>query len=392
MQNRRLALLNDRAAARTNVVSEVHPYVGFVEKPGPASKYRRSGGGQPVPISKFGYVDDKEPIQARRADRVIVAILGGSVACHFAINGSARLEEELSRSPEFAGKEFVFLNLALGGYKQPQQLMTLAYLLALGAEFDLVLNIDGFNEVALYELENASRHIFPAYPRSWQVRISSADPDIMRTTALLLALEEQRNDLARWNSQAPLRFSVLCNLAWEFRDRHRARAADGIITDYYRSKGRHEPYFITGPPTDFASSALLYEHLATIWANSSSALESLCRSKGIRYYHFLQPNQYVPGSKPIGDDERRVAIAPEHPYRRAVETGYPLLIQKGRDLKTQGISFFDLTQLFAGHPEAIYSDDCCHFNQAGIELMSQAIAQSLLTKNAAAIDTTRAKQ
>ena len=85
-----------------------------------------------MPISKFGYVDDKEPILARRSDRIIIAILGGSVACHFAaINGVAKLGAELSRSPEFAGKEVVFVNLALSGYKQPQQLMTLAYLLSL---------------------------------------------------------------------------------------------------------------------------------------------------------------------------------------------------------------------------------------------------------------------
>ena len=42
----------------------------------------------------------------------------------------------------------MFVNLALFGYKQPQQLTTLAYLMSIGGQFDLVLNIDGFNEVA----------------------------------------------------------------------------------------------------------------------------------------------------------------------------------------------------------------------------------------------------
>ena len=129
-----------------------------------------------------------------------------------------------------------------------------------------------------------------------------------------------------------------------------------------------------------------------IWANASSALSGLCRGKGIRYYHFLQPNQYVPGSKPMGDDEKRVAFNADHPYRRAVETGYPLLIQKGRDLEKEGVPYFDLTQIFAGHPEALYNDDCCHFNQAGIDLMSQSIAAAILAKSTAAIDTSPPKQ
>jgi hypothetical protein len=268
--------LNDVEGPKPNIVSEVHPYVGFVEKPRQESSFRRFADGRPMPVSRFGYVDDKEPIQTRRPDRIIIAILGGSVACHFAINGVAQLGEQLSSAPEFAGKELVFVNLALSGYKQTQQLMTLAYLLLLGAQFDLAINIDGFNEVALYELENAGRHIFPAFPRSSQVRISSADPDVLITTAGLIANEEQRNDLASWYSRAPWRFSVLCNLYWEFRDRRLGRAADGIITSFYRGNGGRHPYFITGPPTKFAGRAELYQHHVAIDCHRYTCEESGC--------------------------------------------------------------------------------------------------------------------
>src|SRR5262249_23951485 len=152
----------------------------------------------------------KQPIQTRGPGRVVVGILGGSVACQFAVNGTARLEAELSKSSEFANRRLIFVNLALGGYKQPQQLMTLAYLLSLGAEFDLVLNIDGFNEVALYELENASHHVFPAFPRSWHARIGTTEQVSGLTKGRLLVIEEQRTELARWHSRAPWRYSILC--------------------------------------------------------------------------------------------------------------------------------------------------------------------------------------
>jgi hypothetical protein len=122
----------------------------------------------------------------------------------------------------------------------------------------------------------------------------------------------------------------------------------------------------------------LYEHLAAIWANSSSLLNRLCSDKGMRYYRFLQPNQYLPGSKPISEAEKHVAIQVDHPYRQGVEMGYPLLIRNGRALKEQGIPFYDLTGIFGDHPEAIYIDSCCHSNQVGLDLMAQAIAHAIL--------------
>ena len=49
--------------------------------------------------------------------------------------------------PRFAGKQIWVVSFALGGYKQPQQLMVLAYYLSLGQPLDVVVNVDGFNEI-----------------------------------------------------------------------------------------------------------------------------------------------------------------------------------------------------------------------------------------------------
>ncbi|WP_165221039.1 hypothetical protein [Aquisphaera insulae] len=358
--------------------AQVHPYVGYVEEPGGESGVRRLVDGHSIPITDYGYIDDKSPLQRRGDDRVIVGITGGSVASFFAVNGIKSLEESLSSDPRHAGKRFVFLNLALGGYKQPQQLMTLNYLLCLGAEFDLVINIDGFNEVALYELENKSHHVFPAFPRGWHSRIGVNDPVLGRARARLLTIEEQRSDLARWYSGFPWRYSLLFNLAWEYRDRRLGWEAYRILEGYSRSSESRGPYVVTGPPVDFATPEALFEHLAMIWANSSSLMNQLCRGRGIGYFHFLQPNQYLPDSKPMGRAERETAIIPDHPYRRGVEMGYPLLIRRGRTLAEAGVSFHDLTGIFSDHPGAIYADSCCHYNQAGYDLMARAIARAIL--------------
>ena len=266
--------------------------------------------------------------------------------------------------------------------------MTLAYLMTLGAAFDLVLNIDGFNEVALYELENAGHNIFPAFPRSWNARVGSADPVMGLTRGRLLVIEEERTELARWHSRAPWQYSVLSNLLWGIRDRRLAWKAFQVQTDYSRAQVRRGPYAVTGPRREFANRQELHEHLAAIWANSSSLLNRLCNDRGMRYYHFLQPNQYLPGSKPMGDEEKRTAIWKEHPYREAVEIGYPLLIREGHRLTEQGIRYFDLTGLYRDHPEATYDDNCCHLNQRGLDLMAQAIARAILDGRVTA-DTSR---
>jgi hypothetical protein len=37
-------------------------------------------------------------------------------------------------------------------------------------------------------------------------------------------------------------------------------------------------------------------------------MRALCRGNGIPFFVFLQPNQYLPGRKPMGREEQAVAI------------------------------------------------------------------------------------
>jgi hypothetical protein len=367
-----------RSAAERGIAARVHPYVGFVEEPRDDSGVIPFGQERPVPVSTFGYLDRAGPIHARAEGKVIVGILGGSVASLFAVNGAERLRADLHESPSFAGKELVFVNLALGAYKQPQQLMTLSYLLALGARFDIVLNIDGFNEVALYESENGGRRIFPAYPHGWYGRVEVADPQLGRLLGEVAYVNSRRADLARTFSKPPWRYSVLCNLLWEALDRGYPARIHALKEEFRRTSPARGNYFVTGPPSHFATREALYEHLASLWANSSIQLAALCSANGIRYHHFLQPNQYLAGSKPLGRRERREAYRADHPYRPSVELGYPLLIRNGRDLRARGVRLHDLTGLFAGIDEPIYADDCCHYNRRGYEIMADRVAAAIL--------------
>ena len=129
----------------------------------------------------------------------------------------------------------------------------------------------------------------------------------------------------------------------------------------------------------FASDAARLEHLAGLWERSSLQMHRLARASGARCFHFLQPNQYVPGSKPIGPKEAAVALA-EGPfcYRDAVEEGYPLLIDRGARLNAAGVNFHDLTSVFRSEPRAMYSDACCHFTTPGYLRIAEAMADAVV--------------
>jgi hypothetical protein len=101
----------------------------------------------------------------------------------------------------------------------------------------------------------------------------------------------------------------------------------------------------------------------------------LCEGLGIAYFHFLQPNQYVPGGKPMGEAERRIAFREDSPLRLPIERGYAQLRQAGASLVAEGVAFSDLSELFRDVHEPTYVDDCCHLDTFGNQLLAAAIGR-----------------
>jgi hypothetical protein len=367
-------------AERPGLILQIHPYVGYVETP-PRTVGGDSGGRpHPYSVTPYGYADTVSPIQTRSPGKLIVAVTGGSVAWSFHMHGTRRLKALLQRDPALARKEIVFVNLAVSGYKQPQQLMTLNYMLVLGAQFDIVINIDGFNEAALYEAENAARHVFPAFPRSWQNRVEVSGPRVSKYLGPIENLTEHRLHLARGFSRLPWKYSPLCNLVWSIADGLSETRIRALEVEYGESTTPASNYVVEGPGWKFATREDLYRHIVALWKNSSIQLDNLCTSNGIRYYHFLQPNLLVPGAKPLTAAEQHMAAHRDNMYRPGVESAYPRMIDEGRALKARGERFTDLTQMFAGHPEGVYVD-ICHFNQAGNDLLADRVAEAILGRD-----------
>jgi hypothetical protein len=358
---------------QTSNLYVIHPYLGVVLNPAYPGPMPLEG-----PITEFGFCDVGPPVHQRADNQVIVGIVGGSVASIFARQGRDTLIEELKRSPDFAGKDIVVVNLAVGGFKQPQQMMALNYALALGAEFDVLLNIDGFNEVALYPPENWAAGIHPLYPRSWHLFVRDVtDATSQRLLAEVFSAQRQRRQWARLFRKSILKNSVMMNLLWSVGDRYHQGEITRCTRALQQWKPPALPYRARGPLTAFSNEEVLYQELVTIWKRCSLQLHRTCKGHGIAYYHFLQPNQYDEGAKAMGGSERRVAWLDNHPGKHSVEVAYPLLRAAGKSLVKEGVNFHDLTMIFRDHPEPIYVDTCCHFGRAGNVILARAIAAIL---------------
>lgn len=374
--------LYESARGRREITPVVpHPFLGFVYNPdfdpiGVAQRHT-------MPVSAWGFLDDKSPIVERRPDQVVVGIFGGSVAYWLSVKGIGPLLDELHRVPELRSKRIVVVRTALGGSKQPQHLAALAYLLALGAHFDVVVNLDGVNEVS-----PGPGDTFPAFPRSW--------PGLMGETRGLQSLRLvgeitfERKDRATWADRFTgpwLRRSPLGSLVWWVLDRRiegRIEAAqDSLSRQEEAAKAGGLSFGARGPAWPAASEHERYEHLAAIWRGSSLQMHRLCSAAGIRYHHFLQPSQYVAGSKPMNPDERKRALMPGSLFDRGARSGYPLLQEAGRDLAGQGVAFVDLTGVFTTESEPLYTDTCCHLNSRGNALLGRAMGRAIAERWAA---------
>lgn len=337
-----------------DVPAVIHPYLGFVPAPGATAMM----------------IGEADQIPARSDTQLVVGVFGASFSAGVCMYGGRQLRRLLSRP----GKDARVLCLSAGGYKQPQQLLALTYLLAQGAQFDLVLNIDGFNEVALPAVDNRPQGVAPTYPRSWFWQVGNLeDPDALKLLGELSVSDRARRNWAAAFAGWGLYRSTLLSLVWKSRDRLFEVERGRILAELQNHKveQRHN-YAATGPTMTFADDQAYYAYLARIWKDSSLQMKRLCDANGIAYAHFLAPNLYVEGSKPLDPEELKL-IAHPSPYARPVILGYPHLRRAGDELRDAGVRFHDLTMVFKDDHAKLYSDGCCHLNGVGYNKIAQVI-------------------
>lgn len=367
-----------RAAIGSEEYGEVlNPYLGISYDPLSNPGFKM--GDRLIPVNRLGFTGETDPVQRRAPDRFIVGIVGGSFAWALGHETTDTLRRALSADPRLADREIVIVDLAIAGFKEPQQVMAFNYVLALGGEFDVLVNLDGFNEVAL-GWENYRGKVACVYPKGWAFRVHDLpDTRLLAESFRIFQLRARRQKLARDVKSSWFRDLALRQVWWRVQDIQCAHELERIGVQIAQHRDQEGGNFtIHGPVDPVTSDADVFLHCARIWQRCSRQLHDVAGGQGTLYLHFLQPNQYLPDSKPLTNWEQRNAFAIGSNYQEAVEQGYPLLQQFGRELQRDGIRFHDLTSIFRDHPEGLYVDWCCHLNREGYDIVTRQIAREIL--------------
>ena len=318
-------------------------------------------------------------------DAFVIGVFGGSVADNAARAANESFPGLIAETLSIPADELVVKNLAAGGYKQPQQVIALVQAIMLGMRFDVVVNIDGFNEVALGGVDcRAGYHpIFPSRQHHWVgLALLQGNLSIESTEAGLeiVRLEERARRITAIASSDLLGASAFVEafggaLVLHYR-REAARSEETFQRRVAESR-EIRPLVPTRSDSRLRSKAGCRQLITEMWSRSSVMMSNLARQIGARYVHVLQPNQYVRGSKQLSDEELKSAFLPNHRWAKNAAAGYPDLQREGRNLVAQGVEFHDLTGIFRETSETIYTGICCHMNQTGRRALLSEIATIL---------------
>ncbi|MBT4521247.1 MAG: hypothetical protein HOC23_14695 [Halieaceae bacterium] len=303
-------------------------------------------------------------------NELVLALFGGSVA----MENWLALQEQFSQYLQHnnVNKALKFKLFAVPGFKQPQQLIELAYALSTGHRFDVVINLDGYNEAVLAIGENYNRGVYPFYPRLWDLR-AQANGALEGTRLDLELLRREVMEVEEWYRSSHIKRTVYSGIFY----RLRKRAAEDKMREINAGllQLRSSSMVQTGPLKKYESTEEVSKAVVDNWVASSVMMSDMARSNGASYYHFLQPNQYLDGSKVLTIKERESALDKEHYRNEYVNLIYPKMRAASSRLEAEGVRFYDMTQIYLGVRKTIYRDVCCHLNELGNELLARTIVE-----------------
>jgi hypothetical protein len=238
----------------------------------------------------------------------------------------------------------------------------------------MTVNIDGFNEVTVQEVSLVYPTDFPYLTLQLYARDSFS---------LSSFLEYPLNFAYKAMNAVPRRVPILATsslyfVTWQGVRRILYWGIQRLERRYLAAIGTKAPQ---GQDERWAASK---SRQIQIWKKYIRLQRQVESTRGVPAYFFLQPNQYLKGSKPLSLEERATAINSEVADIRDAQIR--LLRGAAQDLTSEGVPVFDLTGLFHETPAAVYVDACCHMNERGNQIMARHIvsvlAERAMTNNA----------
>lgn len=292
-------------------------------------------------------------VPIKDSEAFTIGIFGGSVA--------QQLASQKELMYELTDREVRILNFAFGGGAHPAQynLFRLFH-----QHIDVAVFLDGFNE--LFQSED-----FVALNSCEQAR-AFWEQQTFSDEELLLPMMEERIRLETWSQGwwwKPLAYSGF--FKWYlFKN---AEAYNVRIKEYYSHFDQ--------PTTTHVNKQSLTEH----WIGCVRESYRFGQTVNTPIYFFLQPNQYVLGSKEFSQEEKNKAFFSQgKPNAKIWETLnsvnvlYAELDGGIQVLKQEGVPIKNLANIFKDTKATIYTDRCCHVNKEGNRLLYEAILEDVL--------------
>lgn len=312
-----------------------------------------------------------------------IMILGGSVAAGFGNRGSGGIVEVrrvLKEDPRFKDRVIRFLGQGFGSYKQPQQLFLASYLLGSGVVPHAIISLDGFNEVALSQ-QNGEAGMSPNYPAFSQwVHLTNKwgeNGDSM-LDALMKIRDARERGLAITGTaeRYGLHHSSLIGPRVIGRLQHEKRQFSKAASEYIGLLRNADGFGPLAGPNFSKKHKRIAENAVRMWKESTRALNSICKDRGIFFMNVLQPTLHDEGSKVLTESEVVTSVALDS-WVRGAKLGYPLLRRAGRELAEEGLAYFDASLAFKDVEATLYYDPC-HFNQLGYQVLGIRIGERFL--------------
>lgn len=362
-------------------ILQLHPYFGYVHNEGyPSQQYGEV-------TNNYGFPGRYNlPFKKTHKDQFVIGIFGGSVAHQVSLYElkSHVIADAIKRIPYLKDKEIIILNFAMGAYKQPQESLVLSYFLSIGQELDMVINIDGFNEIALAYGNNKAA-VDPSMPAGFAIvpLIDLANKDFSSSQLI--------TEFEIWQTQNKLKdalnrlqnctFATSYTLRWgylKYLNRQYQAEVDALAQTRKGTQDGNSLIWLNriDKPLDDSEAV---KQIVDLWANSTLMMNEILSARKIPYFEFVQPNQYHATSRHFTEQEMRTAIDKGGLYRDAITKGYPALLSRVESLRASGVNIFSAVNVLDAVNETVYVDNCCHFNDLGLDVLTKYIARSVMT-------------
>src|ERR1700722_4503269 len=273
--------------------------------------------------------------------------------------------------------------MAQGPAKQPQQLMELAYLIAVGQHMDLVLNLDGTLEFVM-GIDNFHNGIDPIFPPMSIMlalgnEITPLDDASEDYYELAYGVTHARAESRRYTLLLDNSTSGIAYVKNRILKSVYDRSLQGKLSAYNQTVAKAARSDVVRRRLGLdlqikTPKERIVEDIFDVWIRSSDLMKAMANSTGAIYLNIVHPTPYY-SRKVFTEAEKALLNVAEANLRDASSAGLALMASRGEMLTARGI--VSAITLFDDVPDTIYADSTGHLDKLGESMLADFVADQV---------------